>query len=76
MHAYLRESSGVSAYNTGPNFIIIQFKSGDRYLYNFTAPGRRHVQVMKKLAANNEGLAAYISQRIKENYAAKLGRAA
>jgi hypothetical protein len=76
MQTYHGGNSGVSAFNMGPNFIIVQFKSGDRYLYNHTAPGRRHVEAMKKLAARNEGLTTYISQHVKDNYAAKLGHAA
>lgn len=76
MHIYHDANSGVSAYNTGPNFIIVQFRSGERYLYNYVAPGRRHVEAMKKLARRNEGLATYISQHVKTHYAAKLGHAA
>lgn len=72
MQSYHSGSSGVSAYNCGPTFIIVQFKSGDRYLYNYTATGRRHVEAMKKLAAQNKGLATYISQHVGENYAARL----
>lgn len=73
MQTYHGGNSGVSAFNIGPNFIIIQFKSGDRYLYNYVAPGRRHVEEMKKLAARNSGLATYINQHVRELYAARLG---
>jgi hypothetical protein len=76
MPQYHSGNSGVSAYNIGPKFIIVQFKSGDRYLYNYSHPGRRHVEAMKILAMRNEGLATYISQYVRENYAAKLGHAA
>jgi hypothetical protein len=76
MQTYHGGHSGVAAYNTGPNFIIVQFVSGDRYLYNYAAPGRKHVEAMKKLATRNEGLATYISQHVRDNYAAKLGHAA
>ncbi len=76
MQLYHSGNSGVVAYNIGPNFIIVQFKSGERYLYNHVTPGRKHVQTMKKLAAGNEGLATYISQHVKDHYAAKFGHAA
>lgn len=76
MHIYQGANSGVAAYNTGPNFIVIQFRSGERYLYNYVTPGRKHVETMKKLARQNEGLATYISQHVKNHYAAKLGHAA
>jgi hypothetical protein len=73
MHSYHRENSGVVAYNTGPNFIIVQFQDGVRYLYNYIATGKKHVEAMKRLAARNEGLSTYISQHVKDHYAAKLG---
>jgi hypothetical protein len=69
-------NSGVSAYNIGPNFIIVQFKSGERYLYNYVTPGRKQVEAMKKLATRNEGLSTYISQHVRDHYAAKLSHAA
>ena len=76
MHTYHGGHSGVSAYNSGPNFIIVQFRSGERYLYNYVTPGRKHVETMKELAGRNEGLATYISQHVRDHYAAKLGHAA
>jgi hypothetical protein len=76
MQTYHGANSGVSAYEVGPDFIIVQFISGERYRYDHHSPGRRHVEAMKKLAARNEGLATYISQHVKENYAAKIGHTA
>lgn len=72
MQPYQRPLSEVRAYNTGPNFIIVQFKSGDRYLFNHVAPGPKHVRAMKRLAADNEGLARYIAERVKKNYASRI----
>ena len=76
MQTYERKVSEVTAYNTGPNFIIVQFKSGERLLFNYVNPGRKHVEIMKQLAARNEGLGAYISEHVRAHYAAKLGKAA
>lgn len=76
MRNYRGGSSGVVAYNTGLNFIIVQFKSGDRYLYNYVTPGQRHVEAMKQLATHHERLATYINQCVRNHYAAKLARAA
>jgi len=64
--------SGVLAYQSGPNFIIVEFKSGGGYRYDYTTPGRRHVEAMKKLPESGDGLATYINQHIREHYAEKL----
>jgi hypothetical protein len=76
MPTYHSGHSGVIAYNIGPNFILVQFKSGERYLYNHVTPGPKHVKAMKQLAARNEGLATYISQHVRNSFARKLGHAA
>ncbi|HEX2854021.1 MAG TPA: hypothetical protein VHO24_12345 [Opitutaceae bacterium] len=72
MQIYHGANSGVSAYQIGSDFIVVQFRSGEGYLYNHLSPGRRHVTAMKKLAVRNEGLATYISRHVRENYAEKL----
>jgi hypothetical protein len=64
--------SGVSAYETGPQFIMVRFKDGGIYLYDAASPGLRFVSAMKKRAAEGKGLATYISQHVRDRYAAKL----
>ena len=64
--------SGVSAYETGPQSIIVRFKDGGTYLYDTVNPGPRFVSAMKKRAAEGKGLATYINQHVRERYAARL----
>ena len=72
MTPYRGNDSGVSAYQAGTDFIIVRFKSGDRYRYDYNTPGRDHVEAMKQRATSGHGLATYISQHIGSNYAEKL----
>ena len=67
-----RGDSGVCAYQAGPDFILVEFKSGGAYRYDSTKPGRHYVQAMKRRAAQGDGLATYINQHVRENYAEKL----
>jgi hypothetical protein len=64
--------SGVSAYKSGRNSIVVAFKTGGAYLYDYVVPGRKHVEAMKKLSANGDGLATYINQNVRDNYVKKL----
>jgi hypothetical protein len=75
MHAmtpYGAGNSGITAYAVGKDFIVVQFKSGDRYRYDHETPGPAHVTAMKQHAASGRGLATYISQHVGANYAEKL----
>lgn len=55
-------SSGVKAYETGPDYIRILFRNGQRYLYTYGSCGRHHVESMKALARAQKGLSTYVSQ--------------
>jgi hypothetical protein len=59
-------NSGIAAYRSGGDFIIIQFKTGGIYLYTYASAGREHIENLKKLAASHDGLNTYISQHVKE----------
>jgi hypothetical protein len=63
--------SGVTAYETGKDFIVIKFIDGTNYLYTNAATGESHIEQMKKLAAQGKGLSTYISQHVKDRYARK-----
>ncbi|HVS52935.1 MAG TPA: hypothetical protein VHD62_11330 [Opitutaceae bacterium] len=69
---YHAPHSGVSAYAEGKDYIVIQFKTGERYRYDARKPGRKHVAEMKSRAHRTSGLTTYINQHVRENYAAKL----
>ena len=65
-------NSGVSAYEISDDSISIRFKSGDIYIYDYRSAGRASIERMKRLAEEGTGLATYISQHVRENYAEKI----
>lgn len=64
--------SGILAYGIGPDFVVVEFKSGSAYLYNYAEPGRKHVEAMKQLARAGDHLTTYINQHVRGNYSAQL----
>jgi hypothetical protein len=64
-------NSGVRFYAAGATFIRVWFKDGKSYEYNQIKPGLDHVVEMKRLAEEGRGLATYINQHVKENYAGR-----
>lgn len=64
--------SGVRYFALGPSFIRIWFQDGEGYEYDDRRPGRAHVTEMKRLASEGRGLATYINQHVRGNYARKL----
>lgn len=61
--------SGVVAYEPGPDFIKVRFKHGGTYVYDYESTGTFQIERMKALAVSGEGLSAFISKFVKENYA-------
>ena len=55
-------TSGVTAYEIGPDFIQVQFDSGAPYTYTHESVGRSNVEQMKTLAVAGQGLSTFISQ--------------
>jgi hypothetical protein len=64
--------SGVSFYALGPSFIRVWFRHGTGYEYDSRRPGKLHVDEMKRRAEEGHGLATYINQNVRANYARKL----
>lgn len=60
--------SGVSAYESGPDFIRVQFSTGAVYLYTHSSCGAHNCEAMKSLAENGHGLNAYISSVVRKGY--------
>ena len=61
--------SGVSAYEIGEDFILIQFVgSRETYVYSYVMPGRETVEEMKELARSGKGLTTFISQVVRDDY--------
>jgi hypothetical protein len=64
----LSNGSGVSAYEIGADYIIVQFHRGRPYRYSYASAGEHHVERMKELAASGRGLSTYISQHVHNQY--------
>lgn len=58
----LSGNSGVVAYQTGPDAIVVKFRGGDVYCYTCATAGRGHVEAMKQLAVEGRGLSGYIAE--------------
>ena len=68
----LSRRSGVVAFETTDDSIILTFVNGERYAYSARRPGRAAVDHMKALALAGRGLGTYVSQRVRDNYERKL----
>ncbi|AXA91257.1 hypothetical protein [Massilia sp. YMA4] len=67
----LEGHSGVLAYDIRDTAIAVKFVGGDVYDYTYARPGRTHVEAMKRLALAGRGLSTYISQHVRDDYAAR-----
>lgn len=67
-----RGRSGVTRYAFGPDYILVEFQSGDVYRYDYSAPGAHHVRLMQQLAVAGAGLATFITREVKGAFAEKI----
>ncbi len=74
MHPYhsSADPSGVRRFALGDNFILVEFTNGSLYRYDATEPGPAIVEHMKQLALAGQGLSTFISQHVREHYAARV----
>jgi len=63
--------SGVSAYEYGKDYIVVQFSTGAKYRYTYGSAEPENIEHMKKLADNGEGLNSFINTTVKKRYAQK-----
>jgi len=70
MRPYPNQSgvSGVIAYETGPDFIDVRFRSGTVYRYTPASAGTWQFKKMKQLAKTGRGLSTFISRFVKDGY--------
>lgn len=61
-------NSGVKAYETGPDRILVQFIDGKVYTYSNASAGAANIRKMKGLAKSGKGLSTFISQHVKDGY--------
>ncbi len=71
-YADLDFDSGVDAYQPFENGIMVQFKNGSQYEYTTFSAGKYHIDMMKKLARNGDGLNAYINRHVRMGYSRKI----
>jgi len=64
--------SGVAAFEVGADFIVVQFTTGARYLYNHAATGAANIARMKELALDGHGLNEFINRHVRKLYARRL----
>ncbi len=63
--------SGVVAYESGDDFIRVQFSDAAVYLYTNSSAGSHHIQEMIRRAQGGDGLNAYINDHVKKRYQRK-----
>ncbi len=61
-------NSGISAYETGEDFIEIIFRDGSVYAYTYESAGKNNVLEMKGLAEHGQGLNRFINQNVRTLY--------
>lgn len=72
MPKYLSNNeTSIDSYEYGDDYIIIQFKNGVIYHYNYENTGIGIVETMKTIADRNSGLNSFI-KRIKPYYIEKV----
>lgn len=65
-------NSGVTAYELGNDYILVEFHGGSLYLYTYDRPGKFDVENMKELAVRGRGLNTYINKYVRKNYARRI----
>lgn len=68
----LGNDSGVVAFEIGKTHIAVQFENNSVYEYTYHSAGREHIENMKTLALQGEGLNSYINKHVKKNYSRKI----
>jgi len=64
-YANLSGRSSAREFEIYDRAIIIGFKEGSYYLYDYTKPGRENVETMKKLAREGKGLVNFVKSNDK-----------
>ncbi len=64
--------SGVAAFDIGPSYIDVQFKSGAVYRYSSASVGANNLAHMIQLAEAGEGLNSFINRVVLKKYERRL----
>lgn len=70
-YANLGGGSNVIAFETGDQWIKVQFEDGTVYLYTAQSAGALNVEEMKRLARQGHGLNSFINRKVRKSYASK-----
>ena len=65
-------NNGITSYEILDRGIVLEFRYKDLYLYDYTRPGKKHVEQMKILAEVGKGLTTYVNQKVRDNYKEKI----
>lgn len=65
-------NSGALTYRIEDEAIVVRFREGGSYRYDYAAPGKGDVEAMKQLALAGRGLCTYINKHVRDRYSAKL----
>ena len=68
--------SGIVGFEIKREAILVEFRHGGKYLYDYETTGRGHVEDMKVLALEGRGLASYINRHVRDLFAKKFGTSA
>lgn len=61
--------SNVEAYEIYADAIAVKFNGTSKiYTYSYRSAGKQHIELMKKLAKNGDGLNSYINNNCKYKY--------
>ncbi len=61
-------TSGVREYEIRADAIVVKFGRGGVYVYSHESAGWHHVERMKLLARQGEGLTSYINRHVRDSY--------
>lgn len=64
--------SGISGFEIGSNYILIEFSTGSVYEYTYTSAGENNIEAMKRLAISGSGLNGFINTYVKFRYSRKI----
>ncbi|AGH95391.1 hypothetical protein [Pseudobdellovibrio exovorus] len=64
--------SGIVGYEIGTDSIVVKFRDGAVYLYDYTHTGVADVEHMKQLALSGSGLNSFISRAVRKRFARKI----
>jgi hypothetical protein len=62
-------NSGITGYELGADFIRVEFRNANVYLYTYASTGAQDVERMKRLAEAGDGLGAFINAHVRDRYA-------